>query len=325
MLAAREGRLRRSCAGPEETKYGAVETAPKRSLRRPVQAPPRRDRRRHRHAAQFRRRARHRRHAAPGRPERARAGPGHARHARQDDHRATAATASAARCRPATTSSSTAFRTRSPRCTPKRPIPTSSPKIWTGSPRVCRVVRGLRSLRIGAIGARPAAFNTVRYSEKLLEASGISVEPIDLSEILGRIDRMKDTTMPRQAKLEAIQQVRLHRQRSRRSPDEDGQARRRDRQLDGADRSRHQRHPVLDLARRILRRGALHRHEHDEREPDVERLRSGYLRRRRHARPAARLAKRPAPCSTGTTTTATIPTRPSASIAATCPSTSSSP
>ena len=52
---------------------------------------------------------------------------------------------------------------------------------------VCRVVRGLRRLRIGAIGARPAAFNTVRYSEKILEASGISVEPIDLSEILGRI------------------------------------------------------------------------------------------------------------------------------------------
>src|SRR5262249_2992999 len=57
---------------------------------------------------------------------------------------------------------------------------------------VCRVTRGLRRLRIGAIGARPAAFNTVRYSEKILEANGISVETIDLSEILGRIERMKD-------------------------------------------------------------------------------------------------------------------------------------
>src|SRR5580658_6103083 len=57
---------------------------------------------------------------------------------------------------------------------------------------VCRVVRGLKRLRIGAIGARPAAFNTVRYSEKLLEANGISVETIDLSEILGRIARMAD-------------------------------------------------------------------------------------------------------------------------------------
>ncbi len=34
---------------------------------------------------------------------------------------------------------------------------------------VCRVVNGLRRLRIGAVGARPAAFNTVRYSEKILE------------------------------------------------------------------------------------------------------------------------------------------------------------
>ncbi len=68
----------------------------------------------------------------------------------------------------------------------------------------CRVVRGLRGLRIGAIGARPAAFNTVRYSEKLLEANGISVETIDLSEILGRIERMPDADDSAQAKLAAI-------------------------------------------------------------------------------------------------------------------------
>jgi L-fucose isomerase-like protein len=52
--------------------------------------------------------------------------------------------------------------------------------------RVCRVVKGLRSARIGAIGARPAAFNTVRFSEKLLQASGITVVTVDLSEIIGR-------------------------------------------------------------------------------------------------------------------------------------------
>ena len=69
---------------------------------------------------------------------------------------------------------------------------------------VCRVVRGLRRLRIGAIGARPAAFNTVRYSEKILEANGISVEPIDLSEILGRIARMGDHDPAAVAKLDAI-------------------------------------------------------------------------------------------------------------------------
>ena len=71
---------------------------------------------------------------------------------------------------------------------------------------VCRVVRGLRRLRIGSIGARPAAFNTVRYSEKILEANGISIEPIDLSEILGRIARMKDDDPAAQGKLAAIRQ-----------------------------------------------------------------------------------------------------------------------
>src|ERR1700732_4844272 len=58
---------------------------------------------------------------------------------------------------------------------------------------VCRIVRGLKNLRIGAIGARPTAFNTVRYSEKLLEASGISVETLDLSEVLGRMSRLSAT------------------------------------------------------------------------------------------------------------------------------------
>ncbi|HOK48156.1 MAG TPA: fucose isomerase, partial [Bryobacteraceae bacterium] len=74
---------------------------------------------------------------------------------------------------------------------------------WFGA--VCRVANGLRKARIGAVGARPAAFKTVRYSEKLLEASGISVETIDLSEILGRIGRLKDTDAPVQEKLAAIE------------------------------------------------------------------------------------------------------------------------
>ncbi len=70
---------------------------------------------------------------------------------------------------------------------------------------VCRVAKGLRNLRIGAVGARPAAFNTVRYSEKLLEAHGISVETLDLSEVLGRINRMKDNDEAAVQKLQTIQ------------------------------------------------------------------------------------------------------------------------
>jgi L-fucose isomerase-like protein len=57
---------------------------------------------------------------------------------------------------------------------------------------VCRVVGGLKNARIGVLGARPAAFNTVRFSEKLLERSGISVETLDLSEVFGRIERLED-------------------------------------------------------------------------------------------------------------------------------------
>lgn len=55
---------------------------------------------------------------------------------------------------------------------------------------VCRVVNGVKNARLGAIGARPGAFNTVRYSEKILEANGVSVITVDLSEILGKFEKL---------------------------------------------------------------------------------------------------------------------------------------
>jgi L-fucose isomerase-like protein len=70
--------------------------------------------------------------------------------------------------------------------------------------QVCRIVKGLKNLRIGAIGARPTAFNTVRYSERIFETSGITIETLDLSEIFGRINKMKDNDDAPQAKLAAI-------------------------------------------------------------------------------------------------------------------------
>ncbi len=60
--------------------------------------------------------------------------------------------------------------------------------------RVCRVTRGLRNARIGAVGARPAAFQTVRYSEKILQSAGITVVPVDLSEIISRAQALADDT-----------------------------------------------------------------------------------------------------------------------------------
>ncbi|MBE0658516.1 MAG: fucose isomerase [Bryobacteraceae bacterium] len=54
----------------------------------------------------------------------------------------------------------------------------------------CRIVGGLRKARIGAVGARPNAFNTTRYSEKLLQSAGISVSTMDLSDLFGRASRI---------------------------------------------------------------------------------------------------------------------------------------
>jgi L-fucose isomerase-like protein len=69
----------------------------------------------------------------------------------------------------------------------------------------CRVIKALKNLRIGALGARPTAFNTVRYSEKLLEQSGISIETLDLFELFGWVGKMKDGDAAVEAKLKEIQ------------------------------------------------------------------------------------------------------------------------
>jgi L-fucose isomerase-like protein len=70
--------------------------------------------------------------------------------------------------------------------------------------RICRTVRGLRRARIGCIGTRPAAFNTVRCSEKLLQASGITVVPVDLSEIIAEAGRLADDDAAVAEKLKEI-------------------------------------------------------------------------------------------------------------------------
>jgi len=58
---------------------------------------------------------------------------------------------------------------------------------------VCRVVKGLSQARIGAIGARTTPFKTVRFSERLLQNSGISVETADLSQVIMAVEKLKDS------------------------------------------------------------------------------------------------------------------------------------
>lgn len=65
---------------------------------------------------------------------------------------------------------------------------------------ICRVVNGLRHCRIGQIGTRPSGFQTVRASEKLLQRSGITVIPVDLSEILFAARKIEDSDADYQKK-----------------------------------------------------------------------------------------------------------------------------
>ena len=69
---------------------------------------------------------------------------------------------------------------------------------------VCRTVGGLKGARVGLIGARPANFITVRFSEKLFERAGISVETIDLSEIFGKALKLAANDAKVKAKVEQI-------------------------------------------------------------------------------------------------------------------------
>lgn len=74
---------------------------------------------------------------------------------------------------------------------------------------ICRVVNGLRHARIGAIGARPAGFQTVRASEKILQATGITVVPVDLSEILAVASKIENDNSALLQKVEDIKKYAL--------------------------------------------------------------------------------------------------------------------
>ncbi|MCF0208473.1 MAG: fucose isomerase, partial [Bacteroidaceae bacterium] len=69
---------------------------------------------------------------------------------------------------------------------------------------VCRVVNGLKHARIGQIGTRPLGFNTCRASEKILQRSGITVVPADLSELLYAAQRIDNNDPELKAQIEKV-------------------------------------------------------------------------------------------------------------------------
>lgn len=70
---------------------------------------------------------------------------------------------------------------------------------------ICRVVKGLTNLRVGAIGTRPIGFQTMRYSEKLLQKYGITVVPVDMSEIIAAANKIDENDPAVKEKVDAIQ------------------------------------------------------------------------------------------------------------------------
>ena len=63
---------------------------------------------------------------------------------------------------------------------------------------ICNVVGGLKGSRIAMLGARPVAFNTVRFSEKILQKHGISVQTVDLSEVMAAANAVTNTAAKEQ-------------------------------------------------------------------------------------------------------------------------------
>ena len=70
--------------------------------------------------------------------------------------------------------------------------------------QTCKVVNGMRHARLGAIGARPDAFKTVRFSEKLFDNYGIDVSTVDLSDVFGWAGKLADDDPRVKDKLDEI-------------------------------------------------------------------------------------------------------------------------
>ena len=70
---------------------------------------------------------------------------------------------------------------------------------------ICRVVKGMKGLRVGAIGTRPIGFQTMRVSEKILQKTGITVVPVDMSEILAAANKIDENSSDVIEKVKAIE------------------------------------------------------------------------------------------------------------------------
>ena len=68
----------------------------------------------------------------------------------------------------------------------------------------CRIVKKLKRCRIGAIGARPTLFKTIRFDEVTLQHYGITTEVFDNSDLLVKVDQIKDNAPELKAKIDTF-------------------------------------------------------------------------------------------------------------------------
>ena len=190
---------------PEESKHGAVETYAESERCAELFK---------KHAdeidgiivtlAQLRRRARHRGRHPALRAEGSGAGAGHARPLRRHDHRhpprqllrQDERLQQHDAVRHSLLADHAAHREPSPR-------PSSRP-TWNGSPRFAASSRASRICASAPSARVPRPSTPCATPSASSRPTGISIETIDLSEIFGRINRMKDTDDAAQAKLAAI-------------------------------------------------------------------------------------------------------------------------
>lgn len=66
----------------------------------------------------------------------------------------------------------------------------------------CRIVKRLKRCRMGAIGARPTLFKTIRFDEVTLQRYGITTEVFDNSDLLVKVDHIKDSAPELASKIE---------------------------------------------------------------------------------------------------------------------------
>lgn len=70
--------------------------------------------------------------------------------------------------------------------------------------KVCKVVKGMKRMTLGAIGARTTAFKTVRYDELTLQKYGITTEVLDLSEVFSRVRKLDMASSSAKEKAETL-------------------------------------------------------------------------------------------------------------------------